>query len=210
MIREACVEGIDQALKAEEWGADRIELCSRLDLDGLTPDFGTIEQARSKLGIPIRVMIRPRGGNFSYNDEEIKQMKEAIAFCREQEVEGVVFGTLNDRLEIDLDQVNELVDEAGTLKTVFHRAIESTGNIADSVILLRNHTQVDAILVSGTGGGQASEHITELKNLIRQFNGRELVVCGKVTRENLPDLHAKLAADAYHGKKIVGDLTTSR
>ena len=206
IILEACVEGLDQALKAAQLGADRIELCSRLDLDGLTPDPNIIRQARKRIDIPIRVMIRPRAGDFNYTSEEIAQMKQAIAFCREQEVEGVVFGVLDKDQEIDLVITRELIDSAGSLKTIFHRAIESTSSISTSIGLLYQQTSIDAVLVSGTGGGKAIDHAEEFKNLIRLFKERELVVCGKVTEDNLEDVHQAIGARSYHGKLIVGDL----
>lgn len=206
IIKEACVEGFDQALKAQTLGADRVELCARLDLDGITPDHATIEKAITHLNIPIRVMIRPRGGNFQYSKTELSQMLNAINFCREVGVEGVVFGTLNDQNEINLTYTNELVRAARSLKTVFHRAIESTKSIANSVELLRSETGVQAILVSGTGGGKARDHVVELRDLINRFDGRELVVCGKVSKDNLTDLHQQIGSTSYHGKLIVGDL----
>lgn len=207
VILEACVEGFDQALKAEQLGADRIELCARLDLDGITPEFEVIKKAYEQLKISIRVMIRPRGGDFHYSEEEFEQMIQMIETCKVIGVEGVVFGTLDANNEVDLDQTNRLVKAAGTLKTVFHRAIELTESIAASVDLLRAETKVDAILVSGTGGGRASDHIEELKDLISRFSERELVVCGKVTQENIEVLHQSIEARSYHGKLIVGDLT---
>ncbi len=205
-IKEACVEGFEQAVRAEALGADRVELCARLDLDGITPDKSIIEKALVRLKIPIRVMVRPRGGDFHYTENELSQMIETIAFCRELGVEGVVFGNLNDQREIDLNQTTKLVEEAGPLKTVFHRAIEATSSIAHSIDLLRSKTEIDAILVSGKGGGKASDHITELLDLRKRFEGRELVVCGKVTQHNLLALHQQIGAQAYHGKLIVGDL----
>lgn len=206
IIKEACVEGFEQALKAQTLGADRVELCARLDLDGITPDKETIEKAFTHLQIPIRVMVRPRGGDFHYSPNEMNQMLETISFCRNLGVEGVVFGNLNDKQEIDIDQTTKLATEAGHLKTVFHRAIETTAHLANSVELLKAETMVDAILVSGTGGGKASDHVKELLDLRKRFGDRELVVCGKVTQNNLRALHQQIGASAYHGKLIVGDL----
>ena len=206
IIREACVEGLGQACKAEQLGADRIELCARLDLDGITPDRETITKAFDVLNIPIRVMVRPRGGNFHYSEAELEEMIQIISFCKEVGVEGVVFGALTDRNEVDLQQTQRLIQAARPLKTVFHRAIESTADIGHSVDQLRSGTDLDAILVSGTGGGKASDHITELRELQGLFIDRELVVCGKITKDNLEGLHQHIGARAYHGKLIVGDL----
>ena len=78
IIKEACVETFDEAILAEKKGADRVELCSRLDLDGLTPERKLIEEVLGSLNIPIKVMIRPRSGNFSYDDQELHKMRDDI------------------------------------------------------------------------------------------------------------------------------------
>ena len=70
LIKEACVETVEQAIKAEKNGADQIELCSRLDLDGLTPDFDVIRKVLSLIKIPVKVMIRCRSGNFYFNESK--------------------------------------------------------------------------------------------------------------------------------------------
>ena len=72
IVKESCVESLSEALKAEQNGADRIELCSRLDLGGLTPNRELIRHVSSRLSIPIKVMIRPRAGNFIYNAFELR------------------------------------------------------------------------------------------------------------------------------------------
>ena len=101
-IKEACVESLDEALKAEEQGADRIELCADLSQDGITPEWDVIRKAKEQLRIPIRVMIRPRGGDFVYTASEVNQMMQDIKFCKVIGVEGVVFGILkeNNTLEV--------------------------------------------------------------------------------------------------------------
>ena len=74
LIKESCVETYDEAMYAESQGADRIELCSRLDLDGLTPSKELVKRLVSDLTIPLKVMVRPRKGDFCYSNEEINQM----------------------------------------------------------------------------------------------------------------------------------------
>ena len=78
MIKEACVETFEEAVSAAKKGADRIELCADLQLDGLTPSFELMQRTCSTLKIPVMVMIRPRGGGFVYSEEEINQMKTDI------------------------------------------------------------------------------------------------------------------------------------
>ena len=78
LIKESCVETYDEAMNAEIRGADRIELCSRLDLDGLTPSKELAKKLVNELNIPVKVMVRPRKGDFCYTGEEISQMHRDI------------------------------------------------------------------------------------------------------------------------------------
>ena len=109
---------------AEKKGADRVELCSRLDLDGLTPERKIIEKVLGALSIPIKIMIRPRAGNFSYNEQELNEMKEDILFCKDLNVQGVVFGILNQNKTIDMENMKYLSDTADDLDITFHKAIK--------------------------------------------------------------------------------------
>ena len=78
IVKEACVERLDEAILAEKNGANRIELCSRLDLDGLTPHRNMIKDVINSVKIPVKVMIRPRAGNFVYHDQELDVMKDIL------------------------------------------------------------------------------------------------------------------------------------
>ena len=101
ILLEACVGSYNEAKKAEELGANRIELCDNLKEGGTTPSYGTIYYAKKNLNIPIAVIIRPRGGNFVYSDDEFDIMKKDIELCRELGVETVVFGILNNDNKIE-------------------------------------------------------------------------------------------------------------
>ena len=204
-IKEACVETMEQALTAERLGADRLELCARLDLDGLTPDRKIIVMVKEKLSIPIRVMIRPRAGGFIYNQQELASMMEAIDYCKSVKVEGVVFGVLTSNDEVDITLTQQLISQARPLKTTFHRAIETVENMLQETRRLILETTIDSILTSG-GKATPLESENTLRDLIHICRERELIVCGKITNRNLPAIDAKIGSRAYHGKRIVGDL----
>ena len=91
-ILEACVETIQQGLLAENNHADRIEFCHRLDQGGVTPDHDLIRTAVNTIKIPIKIMIRPRGGDFIYSDLEVDKMKSDIRYCKSIGVEEIVLG----------------------------------------------------------------------------------------------------------------------
>ena len=81
-IKEACVESTDQAVNAEINGADRIELCKNLDLDGLTPEINVIQNTMKSVNIPVKVMIRPRPGNFIYSMMKLKQWNRILIYAK--------------------------------------------------------------------------------------------------------------------------------
>lgn len=204
--KEACVSTLKHALQAQNYGADRIELCDRLDLGGTTPSRELIKQANDELNIPIRVMIRPRGGDFSYSEDEIQEMIDAIHYCKSVGVEGVVFGVLDEENRLDTAQISRLIEAALPLKVVIHKAIDLT---PDPVAALESLIQIEGVTTVLTSGGRSTafEGLNNLKAMIELAGEKlEIMPAGKVTYANLEELHRTLGARAYHGKKIVGDL----
>ena len=126
MIIEICCDGIEAAKKAVEAGAKRIELCSDLSIGGITPPYSEIEEAAAKLGTAVNVLVRPRGGDFVYNEAEIEKMLREIAFCGGAGVNGVVIGALTTEGKIDVPLCREFVSMARSygLEITFHRAID--------------------------------------------------------------------------------------
>src|SRR4051812_38804475 len=98
-VLEIACFNIESALFAQKTGADRIELCEDYKHGGISPSEQMVLQAREKIIIPLHVIIRPRSGNFIYTQKEIEWMKHYILFCRQNKVDGIVFGILNDKKE---------------------------------------------------------------------------------------------------------------
>ena len=124
MIIEVCAESYKYALKAEKAGANRIELCKDLHLDGLTPDYETAKRTIDSLKIPVFILIRPREGDFIYSDEEFELMKQDILKFKEMGCKGIVSGVLNDDNSIDIERTKELVELSRPLEFTFHRAFD--------------------------------------------------------------------------------------
>lgn len=205
-IREACVENLQQALSAETKGADRIELCSRLELDGLTPSNELILEVKNRLKIPVRIMIRPRAGGFVYTEEEISEMKTSIEFCKNAGVEGVVFGMLKKNGSLDLENIIQLAALARPLKVVIHKAIDDTTHPVEATKELIKVKGVSAILSSG-GERTAFEGANVLREMIRLSEGElEIIAAGKITEDNILQIRKLIGARAYHGRLIVGSL----
>lgn len=124
-IKKACVEGLTQSIHAEKRGADRIKLCARLDLDGLTPDTETILAVKESCNIPIRVIIRPRGGGFEYSDDEFSEMKVSIIKCKEIGVDSVDFGIRRKNKKPNIQLIAELIQLTKPLKETVNKSIYS-------------------------------------------------------------------------------------
>lgn len=121
---EIAVFNIDSAVIAAKAGADRLELCENPGEGGTTPSYGTLKIVRDKISIPVFPIIRPRGGDFLYTDEEFEVMKKDILLCKELQFEGVVIGSLHADGTIDTTQTKTWVDLAYPLEVSFHRAFD--------------------------------------------------------------------------------------
>lgn len=202
MIKEACVESLIDALEAEKRGADRIELCDNLSQGGTTPSYGTIKVALSTLKIPVFPIIRPRGGDFYYTPDEIEVIKEDIKVCKSLGAKGVVLGLLTKDKKIDFEVLSQLVELAKPMEVTFHKAIDELEDptlVIDDLINLG----VKRILSSGTKP-TALEGKDMLNKMIEKAGDRlTIVVAGKVTKENLPEISSLIPSKEYHGKIIV-------
>ena len=206
IIKEACVEGYQEAMLAEKLGADRIELCSHLDEDGLTPERETILDVLRSISIPIKIMIRPRSGNFVYNKKEIYQMEEEISFCKTNGVKEVVFGVLDTQNRIDMDLVKRLTNISYPMRVTFHKAIDCSDNIKEAFEQLIKCKAVTSVLTSGKGKF-VLENRTLIKEIIQLYKDKiNIILAGGITNDNLDKIHKTFHCIEYHGKKIVGKL----
>ena len=206
IIREACVGSVEQAMIAEKRKADRVELCSRLDLDGLTPDRNIIERTTNLLSIPVKVMIRPKSENFIYSKQDILKMESEIDFCKKIGVSEVVFGMLNENSEVDIELTSAIAKKAAPMDITFHKAIDDVNDIKRGLERLSNVKEVTSILTSG-GKDSALNGQDMIKDIIRQFSSRfKIIAAGGITDENLNLVHSCIDSTEYHGKRIVGQL----
>jgi len=126
ILVEICCGSLEDAMEAEQGGADRVELCSALFLGGLTPSLGAIVEAKTRLKIPVVVMIRPRGGGFRYTQPEMAVMERDTMLACEQGADGIVFGVLNADGTIDEERCRRIRNLIGDRQAVFHRAFDVT------------------------------------------------------------------------------------
>lgn len=205
ILLEACVGCYKEAKKAELQGAERIELCDNLGEGGTTPSYGTIYLATQNINIPIAVIIRPRGGDFVYSNDEFEIMKKDIVICKELGVETVVFGILNKENKIDIERTKELIDLASGLKVTFHMAFDEIDDKFEALNQLIS-MNVDRVLTKGCKTC-ALDGKNTLKNLVEKSDNRiTILVGGGVTYKNYKELSNYIGCNEMHGSKIVGTL----
>ena len=204
--KEVCVDNIKDAMRAVDLGANRIEYCSKLNEEGLTPNVEDVKYLLKNINIPIRIMIRPHSKSFNYSETDISIMLRDISTFKKIDIDGIVIGCLNKDDEIDLKKTNLLIEKARPLKVIFHKAIDITSDPLKSLKNLIKYSNINGVLTSG-GFKKAEDGVKLLKKMldICPINF-ELIIAGKITSENINKINQKLSAKFYHGKKIVGVL----
>lgn len=182
ILVEACVDSVEAACQAEVEGAGRLELCRNLDEGGATPDPSTVEQVREMVGLPLHLMIRPRGGNFLYSADELAQMLREIEAARRIGADGVVLGVLARDGQIDFEHLHRLVDAARPLAVTFHRAFDAARDPGEALDVLVE-LGVDRVLTSGQAP-TADLGIPVLAELVTESAGRVIVMAGGGVRAN--------------------------
>lgn len=205
-LLEACCTSPEEAAAAIAGGAGRIELCADIDVGGVTPCDGAI-RATVALGVPVNVLVRPRGGDFVFSPEEEEEMAEAIARCRDLGAAGVVIGALRPDGSVDMEMMERLVRIARgdgsqrRLSVTFHRAFDECRepfSAFEDIIALG----CDRLLTSGTAP-TAWEGRELIAQLVEKASGRIIVMPGSgVTPENLASLEEETGAIEFHGTKI--------
>jgi copper homeostasis protein len=196
-LLEIAANSLASALAAEAGGADRIELCSALELGGLTPSHATIALARERIRIPLYVLIRPRAGNFVYAGCEFETMQHDIESCRALGCEGVVIGALDERGNVDEANCRRLVDAAGGIGVTFHRAIDAG---ADPLRALERIIELgcERVLTSG-GRPDAMSGAVVIRAMVLRAADRIRVMAGAgINAANAGNLRALTGAVEFH------------
>ncbi|MGL4367680.1 MAG: copper homeostasis protein CutC [Brevinemataceae bacterium] len=201
LLFEACVENFVGAEEAQRKGADRIELCDNLAVGGTTPSYGTIKAVKDKLSIPQAVMIRARGGDFKYHENEKWIMLEDIYIAEKIGVESVVVGALKGNY-LDYEFLGQARDAAKNSEIVCHMAFDETEDLYESLDMLIE-LGYNRVLTKG-GSGSASANINVLRNLVEQAAGRITILAGGgVDLNNAQTIALETGIVELHGKKIV-------
>ncbi len=194
---EICAVNIQSALAAQRAGADRIELCSALDVGGLTPSLGLIRAAVRALKIPVHVLIRPREGDFCYTDLELEIMVDDIRLCREAGAAVVVVGALSSDGQLDLLKMKAMKAAAGGMEVTCHRAFDFT---QDATVALEQLIEMGFSRVLSSGqSNSAFEGRFLLQKLLQQARGRIDVMPGAgINAQNIRAIAAVTGAKNLH------------
>lgn len=208
MILEACVGNIKDALSAQSKGTHQIELCDRLDLDGTSPTLDVIRNATEQLNIDIKVIVNPYPFEYSYTIKHMDAICRYIEALASFSLAGIVFGPTDKYGMPDLKALTK-VKSITDLPITYHKAIDACPNRLEAVHSLAKQGVITSILTSG-GCKTAKDGIPEIlkmKEVLTKMDSEiYLIAAGRITDQNLPDLHKELDLTHYHGKLIVGNL----
>ncbi len=218
-LLELCVESLEAAQAAERGGADRIELCDRLDMDGITPAEELTAAVVHSLSIPVHVLIRPRDDDFVYSATEFNQMRQQVSWARQAGAAGVALGVLRADHRIDIDRNRELVELARPMKVTFHRAFDKAPNLSEALEAVIG-LGADCLLTSG-GAPDVLAGVEQLEKIVRQAGDRIQIMAGGglklasmveiLERTGLHSLHGSLSRGAGEraAKNSSGDTAAS-
>lgn len=205
-ILECCVDSVESALAAAEGGADRLELCASLVIGGTSPSLALFEQIRKFCSTPVRVLLRPRFGDFLYTRHEFEVIKREVELFREAGADGVVIGCLKENGKLHMEYMRELIGRAGDMKVTLHRAFDVC---ADPVETYRQAGElgIDTILTSGQEDNclKGMPLIKQLCELQKETKGPKIMAGAGVTPEVIRQFLDQTDVSCYHlsAKKVL-------
>ena len=202
-ILEVCVDSVESAINAERGGADRLELCGDLIVGGVTPSLALFDRVREKVNIPIHVLLRPRFGDFLYNDEELEILIRQAKLFHDAGADNLVIGCLTKEGRLDMNANARIINAAKTTPVNLHRAFDMCRNM-DEALDDAKKLGIVSILTSG-GCSSALEGLDTL-NRLKQNSGKIDIMAGAgVNPESLRYMKDNSCLTAFHmsGKKVL-------
>jgi copper homeostasis protein len=199
MVRiEVCVETAGDARNAEAAGAERVELCAALSEGGVTPSLGAVRRARTALARPLVVLLRPRGGDFCWSEEEVATMQADLELLRAEGVEAVALGALTPDGALDQHLMARLIAAARPLEVVLHRAIDHARDL-EAAWEAASALGCARVLTSG-GAAHAWAGRAQIARLVGRSasGGARIVAAGGISPENVGPLVAATGVEEIH------------
>ena len=202
---EIIASTVEEAVAAEQAGADRIELVSALSEGGLTPSYGLIRQVVSTVEIPVHVLVLPHSKSFVYSKSDEETIITDIDLIRELGAAGIVVGSLTADGRVDEGFLGRIIKHKGELSLTFHRAIDSSRDILEAAEVLADFPEVDRILTSG-GQATALEGKETIARLIEEHPDLIILPGSGITLENAETLlEATKASELHVGSAVLQD-----
>ncbi|HEP1680401.1 TPA: copper homeostasis protein CutC [Streptococcus pyogenes] len=209
MIKEFCAENLTLLPTLDAGQISRVELCDNLAVGGTTPSYGVIKEACQLLHdkkISVATMIRPRGGDFVYNDLELKAMEEDILKAVEADSDALVLGLLTTENQLDTDAIEQLLPATQGLPLVFHMAFDRipTDHQHQALDQLIDYGFVRVLTHGSPEATPITDNVEQLKSLVTYANKRiEIMIGGGITAENCQSLSQLTGTAIVHGTKII-------
>ena len=209
MIYEFCAENVTLLEKAMQAGARRIELCDNLAVGGTTPSYGVTKAAvelAANYDTTIMTMIRPRGGDFIYNDLEIAIMLEDIRLTAQAGSQGVVFGALTADKKLDKPNLEKLIAASKGMEIVFHMAFDelSDEDQLEAIDWLSQAGVTRILTRAGVSGDSLEERFAHYHRILEHAKGKiEILPGGGIDLDNRQTFIDQLAVTQLHGTKVV-------
>ncbi|HFX4959891.1 TPA: copper homeostasis protein CutC [Streptococcus pyogenes] len=209
MIKEFCAENLTLLPTLDAGQISRVELCDNLAVGGTTPSYGVIKEACQLLHdkkISVATMIRPRGGDFVYNDLELKAMEEDILKAVEAGSDALVLGLLTTENQLDTDAIEQLLPATQGLPLVFYMAFDRipTDHQHQALDQLIDYGFVRVLTHGSPEATPITDNVEQLKSLVTYANKRiEIMIGGGITAENCQSLSQLTGTAIVHGTKII-------
>ena len=209
MIYEFCAENVTLLEKAMEAGARRIELCDNLAVGGTTPSYGVTKAAvelAANYDTTIMTMIRPRGGDFVYNDLEIAIMLEDIRLTAQAGSQGVVFGALTADKKLDKSNLEKLIAASKGMEIVFHMAFDelSDDDQLEAIDWLSQAGVIRILTRAGVSGDSLEKRFAHYHRILEHAKGKiEILPGGGIDLDNRQTFIDQLGVTQLHGTKVV-------
>ncbi len=208
-LLEIASNSLGSALAAQAGGADRVELCANLNEGGTTPSHGTIAVTRDRLKIPLYALIRPRTGDFCYDDADVEAMLRDIETCVALGCDGVVIAALDVEGDIDIATCRTLIAAAGALGVTFHRAFDA---VRDPSRALETIIDLGCARVLTSGGeATALAGVQRIADFVERAGSRLVVMAGAgINATNVREVVARSHVDEVHASARGMRLSPSR
>ena len=209
MIYEFCAENVTLLEKAMQAGARRIELCDNLAVGGTTPSYGVTKAAvelAADYDTTIMTMIRPRGGNFVYNDLEVAIMLEDIRLTAQAGSQGVVFGALTADKKLDKANLEKLITASKGMEIVFHMAFDelSAQDQLEAIDWLSQAGVTRILTRAGVSGDSLDKRFAHYHRILEHAKGKiEILPGGGIDLDNRQTFIDRLGVTQLHGTKVV-------